>query len=75
MVLVLALLTALYAVVVLWLRRARRAARSQNCPELPAEDRPPPTAVGWPPEGPAFFAYVEEGFEALDAYLSEGFAA
>lgn len=75
MVLVLALLTAVYAVVVLRIRRARRAAASRDLPELPVEDRPPATAVGWPPEGPAFTAYVDEGFRALDAYLSEGFAA
>lgn len=76
MVLVLALLTAVYAGVVLWMRRVRRAAAAgQDRPELPAEDRPPPTAVGWPPGGPAFTAYVDEGFAALDAYLSEGFAA
>lgn len=75
MVLVLALLTAVYAVVVLRIRRGHRVATTQDLPELPAEDRPPRTAVGWPPEGAAFTAYVDEGFQALDAYLSEGFAA
>jgi hypothetical protein len=31
--------------------------------------------VGWPPGGSGFTSYVAEGFAALDAYLSEGYAA
>lgn len=41
---------------------------------LPADDLPPATALGWPPYGRQFSTYVERGFQALDAYLSEGFA-
>jgi hypothetical protein len=33
------------------------------------------SAVGWPPGGARFTAYVDDGFAALDAYLQEGFAA
>jgi hypothetical protein len=39
---------------------------------LPVSDRPPASAVGWPPDGSLFQAYVEEGLGAMDAYLSEG---
>ena len=51
-----------------------RRSGSADLPMLPAEDLPPATAVGWPPEGAAFRTYVDEGFAALDAYLSEGYA-
>jgi hypothetical protein len=37
-------------------------------------DLPPAAAVGWPPEGTLFNAYVEEGLDAMGAYLSEGAA-
>jgi hypothetical protein len=64
--------------VVIWVRRARR--RSAPVTEavaatLPAEDQPPPSAVGWPPKGARFTSYVDEGFAALDAYLQDGYAA
>ena len=67
------LVTASYFAVVVWVlrtkRRTARAARSvARC--LPAEDQPPASAVGWPPEGVRFSDYVEEGFSALDAYLA-----
>jgi hypothetical protein len=37
-----------------------------------AADLPPAAAVGWPPEGTLFQAYVDEGLGAMDTYLSEG---
>jgi len=43
--------------------------------DLPVDDRPPPTAVGWPPGGSGFASYVDDGFAAIDAWLSEGHAA
>jgi hypothetical protein len=72
----LSLVTVAFFVAVLRLRRARRVleATLADLPMLPAEDLPPATAVGWPPEGAAFRTYVDEGFAALDAYLSEGYA-
>ena len=42
--------------------------------QLPAADRAPESAVGWPPLDEGFDPYVDEGIAALDAYLSEGFA-
>jgi len=39
-------------------------------PCLPADDLPPTSAVGWPPEGSRFTEDVDEGFAALDAYRS-----
>jgi hypothetical protein len=77
MLILLALLTAAYFAVVVWLRRTRRASAVSTEPaaELPVDDQPPATAVGWPPAGTGFTSYVDEGFAALDAYLSEGFAA
>ncbi len=41
----------------------------------PAADRAPAGAVGWPPDGAAFSAYVESGLAAIDAYLAERFAS
>ncbi|MGH8891748.1 MAG: hypothetical protein ACRDWY_00330 [Actinomycetes bacterium] len=78
MLFLLTFLTATYFAVVLWVRR--RSARQvgpvvAEAPELPAEDRPPSSAVGWPPGGRHFTTYVDQGFAELDAYLSEGFAA
>lgn len=77
MLFLLIVLTASYLAGVLWVRRATRSSRRGAAPlaELPAEDQPPMSAVGWPPEGRDFAAYVDQGFAALDAYLSEGFAA
>jgi hypothetical protein len=80
MVLLLTFLTAAYVCVVVWVRRARRRAatppvQGPAMAQLPAEDRPPASAVGWPPGGSGFTTYVDEGFAALDAYLQEGFAA
>lgn len=80
MLFLLALLTATYFVVVGWVWRGkRRAGDTRSGPvvttALPAEDQPPSSAIGWPPGGASFSSYVDEGFAALDAYLSEGYAA
>lgn len=78
MLFLLGLLCTAYVVVVVALRRERRAARdaaaSAALPTLPADDQPPAAAVGWPPEGLDLPVYVADGFAAIDAYLSEGFA-
>jgi len=78
MLFLLGFLCAAYVVVVVALRKERRAGRAAACavarPTLPADDQPPPAAVGWPPEGPDLPHYVADGFAAIDAYLSEGFA-
>ena len=75
----LALLTTAYFAAVIWLRRKRRDASSagadQPVADLPVEDQPPPTAVGWPPGGSGFASYVDDGVAAIDAWLSEGHAA
>lgn len=85
MLALLTLLTACYTVVVWRVLRAKRQARvadaallsagllGQVLAELPEEDRPPGSAVGWPPGGARFGAYVHDGFVALDAYLSEDY--
>ena len=52
-----------------------RGAASAPVAVLPADDQPPASAIGWPPVGTGFTSYVDEGFAALDAYLSEGYAA
>jgi hypothetical protein len=80
MVFLLTLLTSGYFAVVAWSWHSRRtagptAATAAPLAVLPADDLPPPTAVGWPPGGTGFPSYVAEGFAALDAYLSEGYAA
>lgn len=78
MVLLLTFLTASYFTVVIWARRARRRTApvaDAVVARLPAEDRPPASAVGWPPKGAGFTSYVDEGFAALDAYLQDGYAA
>lgn len=69
-------LTAAYFAGVFWLRRSTNRssttpARAVTAPALPAEDRPPAAAVGWPPGGARLPAYIDAGFAALDAYLSE----
>jgi hypothetical protein len=76
----LALLTAAYFASVVWLRRSRRraevdASTPPGVTDLPVADQPPPTAVGWPPAGSRFAAYVEDGVAAIDAWLSQGRAA
>jgi hypothetical protein len=76
----LALLTVAYFVAVVWLRRARRTrgvapGAAQPVADLPVEDQPPVTAVGWPPGGRSFASYIDDGFTAMDAWLSEGHAA
>ena len=75
MLVLVAILTVGYFAAVGWLRRdaSQRAVAAR--PTLPAADLPPGTAVGWPPLGSAFPEYVDEGFAALDAYLSQGFTA
>ena len=84
MVILLTLLTAGYLLVVLRVRRCARAGRAAAAAgraigplgaDLPVDDRPPVTAVGWQPDGGGFTCYVDEGVAALDAYLAEGFAA
>ena len=78
MVFLLGFLCTAYVVVVVALRKERRTAReaaaSAALPSLPADDQPPVAAVGWPPEGHDLQGYMTEGFAAIDAYLSEGFA-
>lgn len=78
MLFLLGFLCTAYVAVVVALRRERRVARTAavaaDRPMLPAEDLPPTGAVGWPPEGADLPPYVTEGFAAIDAYLSEGFA-
>ena len=75
----LALLTAAYFAAVVWLRRMQRRAAvtrpDQPVAALPVEDQPPATAVGWPPSGTGFAAYVDDGCAAIDAWLSEGHTA
>jgi hypothetical protein len=76
MLILLTVLTAGYFAGVLWVLRTQRRQLPPMVPvALPDEDLPPASAVGWPPQGPRFTRYVDEGFAALDAYLEEGFAA
>ncbi len=83
MLVLLTLLTAGYFATVVWIVRGKRQARRDGLAaagqvaggDLPVDDRPPASAVGWPPGGRQFTSYVDEGFQALDAYLSEGYAA
>jgi hypothetical protein len=79
MLILLTLLTASYFAAVVWVRRGTRrrqpAVEAVEPVALPADDQPPSSAVGWPPGGSQFTAYVDQGFRALDAYLAEGFAA
>ena len=82
MLVLLTLLTAGYFATVVWIVRGKRQARRDGeaaeraaGDDLPVDDRPPASAVGWPPGGRQFTTYVDEGFRALDAYLSEGYAA
>jgi hypothetical protein len=79
MLILLTLLTASYFAAVIWVRRGtRRRAAAIAIVEpvaLPADDQPPSSAVGWPPGGSQFTAYVDQGFRALDAYLAEGLAS
>ena len=80
MLFLLLLLTVAYFAVVLWVARTRRSGPLATgtglatVADLPEDDQPPVTAVGWPPGGSGFTTYVDEGFDALDAYLSEGAA-
>ena len=70
-------LLAAFVAGLLWVRRTARTAHRgpADVAGLPAEDRPPASAVGWPPEGATFATYVDEGLAALEAYLSsEGYA-
>ena len=82
MLVLLTLLTAGYFATVVWIVRGKAHARRDGLAaeqiaggDLPVDDRPPASAVGWPPGGRQFTSYVDEGFRALDAYLSEGYAA
>lgn len=81
MLVLLTLLTAGYFATVVWIVRGKRRARLGLVEALgdevglPADDQPPASAVGWPPGGRQFVSYVDEGFRALDAFLSEGYAA
>jgi hypothetical protein len=78
MLILLTLLTASYFAAVIWVRRGtRRRAAAIAIVEpvaLPADDQPPSSAVGWPPGGSQFTPNVDQGIQALDAYLAEGFA-
>jgi hypothetical protein len=64
-------LNASYFAGVVWVLRSkwRRSASGAACC-LPVDDQAPASAVGWPPEGAQFGEYVDEGFGALDTYLS-----
>lgn len=83
MLALLTLLTVGYFALVVWIVRGKRRNRLAQAVEpdaahaaaLPVDDQPPASAVGWPPLGRQFTSYVDEGFRALDAYLSEGYAA
>ena len=77
MLFLLTLLTAGYFALVVWVRRSKQRAASAPATglALPTEDLPPSTAVGWPPQGSGFGAYVDRGFDDLDAYLSDDQAA
>ncbi len=78
MLILLTLLTVGFFAAVAWVRHGRKRPAvvvAQAPVMLPAEDLPPPSAVGWPPGGKQFSSYVDTGFAALDAYLSEGYAA
>ena len=77
MLILLALVTVGFVAEVLWVRRTRKRRRVDSAvtepTQLPTDDQPPASAVGWPPapDGAAFTTYVDDGFAALDAYLSE----
>ncbi len=76
MLFLLLLLTAGYFVGVYRLRGAKRLtstspAAAVSRPALPVDDLPPATAVGWPPAGERLSTYLDEGFAAIDAFLSE----
>ncbi|MEO7980220.1 MAG: hypothetical protein ABI807_04955 [Sporichthyaceae bacterium] len=80
MLVLLAILTGGYLAAVVWIVRAKRRSGGVDLvgtegADLPADDLPPAAAVGWPPGGRQFLTYVDEGYRALDAYLSEGFTA
>lgn len=64
------LITASYFAVVVWVLRSKRRSAGSVAPCLPDADQPPAAALGWPPEGARFTEYVDDGFSALDAYLS-----
>jgi hypothetical protein len=76
LLLLLGLMTAGYFAGVRWLRTpstrfSHTPAGAVTCPVLPEEDRPPASALGWPPAGARLSTYLDDGFAALDAYLSE----
>ena len=79
MLILLTLVTVGYFVAVVRVRRRRTAgavsAEAGTLAALPQDDLPPVSAVGWPPEGGRFTTYVDQGFAAIDAYLSEDRAA
>ena len=64
------LLTVSYFAAVVWVLQSKRRRAKMLVPCLPADDLPPTSAIGWPPEGSRFTEYVDEGFAALDAYRS-----
>jgi hypothetical protein len=76
MLFLLMLLTAGYFAGVYWLRSAKRRASTAPAaavsrPALPADDLPPAAAVGWPPAGARLSAYLDEGYAAIESFLSE----
>jgi hypothetical protein len=76
MLILLVLVSVGFVAEVLWVRRVlnRRAASAPAGQlQIPGDDLPPSSAVGWPPApgGAGFTTYVDDGFAALDAYLSE----
>lgn len=75
MVFLLTVATMAYFAGVLWIARSMRRLSSRHTAMQPDADQAPASAVGWPPEGDGFTTYVDEGIAALDAYLSQGYAA
>jgi hypothetical protein len=70
MLVLLALSTLSYFTAVLWFVKTKRRTTLTVAPCLPDDDQPPPTAVGWPPEGDRFTEYVDQSHSALHAYLA-----
>jgi hypothetical protein len=77
MLIVLTLLTVGYGVALVWVLRLkpRRRAAATGELTLPIADQPPATAVGWPPQGSQFSAYVEDGLSEVDAFLADRFTS
>jgi hypothetical protein len=44
---------------------------AMTSPLLPEDDQPPAGDLGWPADGSALQSYLDDGYAALDTYLSE----